>query len=159
MPSPGTTRTTLLAALAAALLCGGCSASGLELHQAPSVSRKANRVVIYGCFGAAQVAPLMMVVRCFKESRVAFRLKWRDWGRPTATGFGVMECECNRRGRVRVQIELRDITADPEGGPSYYRLMDITLPGKPGSGALPPGEPRTRRYEVFDGQLFERHPR
>ncbi len=156
MPSPGTTRSTLLAGLAAALLSGGCSASGLELHEASAVSRTANRVVVYDCLGAAQVAPLMMPVSCFTESRVAFRLKWRDWGRATATGVGIMQCDCAPRGRVRARIDLRDITADPEGGPSYYRVVDVTLPGRPGSGALPPGEPRTRHYDVFDGMLFER---
>ncbi|HST42533.1 MAG TPA: hypothetical protein VLK58_23640 [Conexibacter sp.] len=155
MPSPRTTRITLLAALALALLCGGCGASGLKLHPPQAAGASERSVVAYDCNGVAQVAPLSLSIACRRETRHAFRLRWRGWGTPTATATSLMGCNCGPSGRVRVRIRLSNIVLDDDGGPPYYKRADVTLLGKPGTGRLPAGEPRTRRYWVFDGLLIE----
>ncbi|MDW5596945.1 hypothetical protein VSS74_21535 [Conexibacter stalactiti] len=154
MPSPRTTRATLLAALAIAPLCGGCGTSGLKLHPPQTAGASERSVVAYDCSGVAQVAPLSLSIGCHRETRGAFRLRWRGWGTPTATATSLMSCNCGPSGRVRVRIALGDITLDEDGGPPYYRRTVVTLLGKPGTGRLPAGEPRTRRYWTFDGQLI-----
>lgn len=155
MSSPRTTRITLAAALAVALLYGGCGASGLQLHPPQAAGASERSVVAYGCDGVAQVAPLSLSIACHRETRNAFRLRWRGWGTPTATASSLMSCECGQRGRLRVRIALSDIKLDEYGGPPYYSTAVLTLPGKPGTGKLPAGERRTRRYWVFDGVLHE----
>lgn len=159
VPSLRTTRITLLLALAIALSCGGCAESGLKLHPPQAAGASERSVVAYDCNGVAQVAPLSLSISCPHDPRHAFRLRWRGWGTPTATASSLMSCECGPRGRLRVRIALSDIKLDEYGGPPYYSTAVVTLPGKPGSGKLPAGERRTRRYWVFDGQLFpDRRP-
>jgi hypothetical protein len=125
--------TALLPALLPVLLLAACG------HAAAPVPPP---VTLSACGGGPQVRPGEVLVICFTNDITAQDLKWRAWGKPTASASGTAlvdlcayeDCHTGSYGTVPITLIASKLVRCPRGTRAYSTLRYVFTDGSPWPG-------------------------
>jgi hypothetical protein len=126
-------RAAVLTALLPVLLLAACG------HAAAPVPPS---VTLSSCGSGAQSRPGEVLVICYTNDITAENLKWRAWGKPTATGSGTAlvdlcayeDCHTGAYGTVPITLIASKLVHCARGTRAYSTLRYVFTDGSPWPG-------------------------